>query len=97
VLVLADLTNTQENWWWGAVIGGFVVVLAVAALLTVLVLFVRRIDQRVVVVRDTLRDAAENTTDTVLIAETAAKVDAVLAEGLQHHLFLGRVLGKVRS
>jgi hypothetical protein len=24
-------------------------------------------------------------------------VDAVLAEGLQHHLFLGRVLGKVKS
>ena len=24
-------------------------------------------------------------------------VEAVLAEGLQHHLFLGRVLGKVKS
>jgi hypothetical protein len=24
-------------------------------------------------------------------------VDAVLAEGLEHHLFLGRVLGKVKS
>ena len=95
--VFAELTDTQKNWWWGAVIGGFVVVLAVAALLTLLVLFVRRIDQRVVVVRDTLREAKANTADTALIAETAAKVDAVLAEGLQHHLFLGRVLGKVRS
>jgi hypothetical protein len=91
------LTNTQENLWWGAVIGGFVVVLAVAALLTVLVLLVREIDRRVVEIRQTLQQAAANTSDTALIAETATRVDAVLAEGLEHHLFLGRVLGKVRS
>ena len=35
--------------------------------------------------------------DTALIAQTASRVEAVLAEGLEHHLFLGRVLGKVRS
>jgi hypothetical protein len=91
------LTNTQENLWWGAVIGGFVVVLAVAALLTILVLLVREIDRRVVEIRETLQQAAANTSDTALIAETASRVDAVLAEGLEHHLFLGRVLGKVRS
>jgi hypothetical protein len=91
------LTPTERNLWWGAIIGGFVVVLAVAALLTVLVLLVRRIDQRVVKVRDTLKAAAANTADTALIGETAVRVDAVLAEGLQHHLFLGRVLDKVRS
>ena len=95
-MVLA-LTDTQENLWWGAVIGGFVVVLAVAALLTILVLLVREIDRRVVEIRDTLQQAAANTSDTVLIAETASRLDAVLAEGLEHHLFLGRVLGKVRS
>jgi Na+-transporting methylmalonyl-CoA/oxaloacetate decarboxylase gamma subunit len=83
--------------WWGAIGGGFVIVLAVAALLTILVLLVRRIDQRVVLVRDTLKAAAENTADASLIAETATRVDAVLAEGLEHHLFLGRVLGKVRT
>jgi hypothetical protein len=93
---LSELTSTQKDLWWGAIIGGFVVVLAVAALLTILVLLVRTIDRRVVLVRDTLRAAAENTSDTVLIAETAQRVDAVLAEGLQHHLFLGRVLDKVR-
>jgi hypothetical protein len=91
------LTNTQEDLWWGAVIGGFVVVLAVAALLTALVLLVREIDRRVVEIRNTLQQAAANTSDTALIAETATRVDAVLAEGLEHHLFLGRVLGKVRS
>jgi len=91
------LTPTERNLWWGAIIGGFVIVLAVAALLTVLVLLVRRIDQRVVKVRDTLRAAAANTADTALIGETALRVDAVLAEGRQHHLFLGRVLDKVRS
>ena len=91
------LTSTEKNLWWGAVIGGFVVVLAVAALLTILVVLVRTIDQRVVAIRDNLQLAAVNTADTALIAETAAQVDAVLAEGLEHHLFLGRVLGKVRT
>jgi hypothetical protein len=91
------LTSTQENLWWGAVIGGFVVVLAVAALLTILVLLVRTIDRRVVAIKGTLEQAAANTADTALIPETAARVDAVLAEGLEHHLFLGRVLGKVRT
>jgi hypothetical protein len=86
----------HENLWWGAVIGGLVIVVAVAALLTILVVLVHRIDQRVALVRDSLRAAAANTADTALIAETAKRVDAVLAEGLQHHLFLGRVLGKVR-
>ena len=72
-------------------------VLAVAALLTILVLLVRTIDQRVVEIRDSLQQAAVNTENTALIAETATRVEAVLAEGLEHHLFLGRVLGKVRS
>ena len=93
---LATLTTTQRNLWWGAIIGGFVVVLAVAALLTILVLLVRVIDERVVLIRETLKEAAANTANTVLIGETAKRVDAVLAEGLQHHLFLGRVLDKVR-
>jgi hypothetical protein len=97
VLSNLALTSTQKGLWWGAVIGGFVVVLAVAALLTILVVLVRTIDQRVVAIRDNLQQAAVNTADTALIAETAAQVDAVLAEGLEHHLFLGRVLGKVRS
>ena len=90
------LTDTQENLWWGAVIGGFVVVLAVAALLTILVLEVRTIDRRVAGVKATLLEAERTTDDTALIATTAAGVDAVLAEGLEHHLVLGRVLGKVR-
>jgi hypothetical protein len=95
--LLFGLTSTQRGLWWGAVIGGFVIVLAVAALLTILVLLVRTIDRRVVLIQGTLRQAADNTADTALIAETGAGVDAVLAEGLEHHLFLGRVLDKVRS
>jgi Na+-transporting methylmalonyl-CoA/oxaloacetate decarboxylase gamma subunit len=95
-MILA-LTSTQKGLWWGAVIGGFVVVLAVAALLTILVLLVRTIDERVVAIKGTLQQAADNTAETALIAQTATQVDAVLAEGLEHHLFLGRVLGKVRS
>lgn len=95
--MLIALTDTQRDLWWGAVIGGFVVVLAVAALLTILVVLVRTIDRRVIEIRATLQQAAANTADTALIDQTASGVDEVLAEGLEHHLFLGRVLGKVRS
>jgi len=95
-LILLALTDTQRTLWWGAVIGGFVVVLAVAGLLTILVIEVRTIEQRVVKVRDTLQAASENTDDTALIGVAAEGVESVLAEGLEHHLFLGRVLGKVR-
>jgi uncharacterized membrane protein len=91
------LTTAEETAWWTAIIAGFVVVLAVAALLSVLIYLVKVIDRRVVEVRATLHAAAANTENTSLIAPTADRVDAVLAEGLQHHLFLGRVLGKVRS
>jgi hypothetical protein len=91
------LTDSQETLWWWAIVLGFVVVLAVAALLTILVVLVRTIDTRVSMIKATLDQAKANTDDTALIGETAARVDAVLAEGLEHHLFLGRVLEKVRS
>jgi len=95
-MILA-LSDTTENWWWGALAAGAVVLLAVVALLTILVLLVNTIDKRTVAIRETLKQAADNTADTALIAATAERVDAVLAEGLEHHLFLGRVLDKVRS
>ena len=91
------MNSTEHTLWLVAVILGFVVVLAVAALLSLLIYYVKIIDRRVVTVRDTLKAAAANTADTSLIPQVAAGVEAVLAEGLQHHLFLGRVLGKVKS
>jgi low affinity Fe/Cu permease len=91
------LTPTQENLWRWANILGLVVVVAVAVLLTILVVLVQRIHNRVVMVRDSLKAAVTNTNDTALIEEAAKGVDAVLAEGLKHHLFLGRVLDKVRA
>ncbi|HXL92509.1 MAG TPA: hypothetical protein VN969_26540 [Streptosporangiaceae bacterium] len=91
------MNGTEHTLWVWAIIVGFVVVLAVAALLSLLIFYVTRIDRRVVTVRDTLKAAAANTADTVLIPQVAEGVEAVLAEGLQHHLFLGRVLGKVKS
>ncbi len=91
------LSSIQHSRWLIANIFGLVVVVAVAILLTVLVVLVRIIDRRVVAVRNTLRAAAANTADAALIPQVATGVEAVLAEGLQHHLFLGRVLGKVKS
>lgn len=91
------MSSTEHTLWVSAIIVGFVVVLAVAALLSLLIWLVKIIDRRVAEVRDTLKAAAANTSDTVLIPQVAEGVEAVLAEGLKHHLFLGRVLGKVKS
>ena len=91
------LSSADHTRWLIADILGLVVVVAVAALLSLLIYFVKVIDRRVVQVRDTLKAASANTADTALIPQVADGVDAVLAEGLQHHLFLGRVLGKVKS
>jgi hypothetical protein len=91
------MNSTEHTLWVSAIIVGFVVLLAVAALLSLLIYLVKVIDRRVVAVRETLKAAKANTADTVLIPQVAAGVEAVLAEGLQHHLFLGRVLGKVKS
>ncbi|MDA2986976.1 MAG: hypothetical protein WAO50_01505 [Candidatus Nanopelagicales bacterium] len=86
-----------ENLWLIANILGAVVVVVVAALLTLLVIFVARIRKRVAAIKATLARIKENTADTALITTTAGGVELVLAEGLEHHLFLGRVLDKVRS
>jgi hypothetical protein len=91
------MSSAEHTRWLVAIIVGFVVVLAVAALLSLLIYLVKVIDRRVVDVRDTLRAAAANTADAALIPQVAGGVELVLAEGLKHHLFLGRVLGKVKS
>ncbi len=91
------MSSTEHTLWVTAIIAGFVVVLAVAALLSILIWLVKIIDRRVVEIGGTLQAAAANTADTTLIPQVADGVDAVLAEGLQHHLFLGRVLQKVKS
>lgn len=91
------LTSTQESLWWVTLGLAVIVLFAVAAFLTLLVSLVRTIEERVDQIRETLDQAEANTSDSALIAETADRVDAVLAEGLEHHLFLGRVLDKVRS
>jgi hypothetical protein len=88
---------TEHTLWVSVIIVGFVVVVAVAALLSLLIYLIKRIDHRVDTIGATLTAAKANTANTVLIGQVAAGVDAVLAEGLEHHLFLGRVLGKVKS
>jgi hypothetical protein len=83
---------TDNEYWTLVLVLGLVVILAVVALLSLLVYFVKLIDNRVAEVRYTLEAVSENTEHAALIPKTADKVDAVLAEGLQHHLFLGRVV-----
>jgi len=91
------MSSHEHTLWLTANILGLVVVVAVAALLSLLIVLVKIIDGRVVTVRDTLKAASANTADAALIPQVADGVDLVLGEGLKHHLFLGRVLGKVKS
>jgi Na+-transporting methylmalonyl-CoA/oxaloacetate decarboxylase gamma subunit len=91
------MSSSEHTRWVIAIIVGFVVLIAVAALLSLLIYLIKVIGRRVVEVRDSLRAAADNTADAALIPQVAQGVEAVLAEGLKHHLFLGRVLGKVKS
>ena len=91
------LSGSQHTAWTIGLIGGLVVILAVVALLSTLIYLVKVIDRRVATIKDTLTSADANTEATALLPVVAGGVEAVLAEGLQHHLFLGRVLGKVRS
>jgi hypothetical protein len=90
------MSDHEKAAWQRAIAAGFAVDAAVAGLLGLLIYRVRRIDQRVIDIRETLRRTAANTEETELIPQVAEGVDAVLAEGLQHHLFLGRALGKVQ-
>ena len=91
------LSSGQHTAWTIGLIAGLVVILAVVALLSTLIYLVKIIDTRVAGIRETLRTADTSTEATSLLPVVAGGVEAVLAEGLQHHLFLGRVLGKVKS
>ncbi len=82
----------EATFWWVAIVMGFALLIIVALLLGSLVSMVRSINRSVGGVRDTLRALPENTANAALIPITADRVDAVLAEGLQHHQFLTRVL-----
>jgi hypothetical protein len=86
----------ERTAWTRAITAGFIVDGAVAGLLSLLIYRVKRIDRRAAEVRDTLRAAEANTAKAALIPQVGDGIDAVLAEGLQHHLFLGRVLEKVK-
>lgn len=90
-----QMADQEITAWWTAVIAGIVVVLAVVVLLSLLIRFVQIIDRRVTDIRQTLDTITTNTASTTLIPKTGDAVDRVLAEGLQHHLFLGRVLPSI--
>ena len=89
------LAPEEITYWTVLLVIGAVVIVAVVVLLSLLIAFVKRIDAGVVSVRDTLTDITHNTKDTALITTTGAGLDLVLAEGLQHHLFLGRTVGAI--
>jgi hypothetical protein len=81
-----------ELTYWGVILVlGAVVIVAVVVLLSLLVAFVKRIDRNLGPVAANLVGITENTPYTVRFPTVGDGLDLVLAEGLQHHLFLGRV------
>ena len=89
------LSDGEITYWTVILVLGAVVIVAVVVLLSMLVAFVKRIDTGVDAIAGTLTAITGNTADTKLITATGDGLELVLAEGLQHHLFLGRVVGKV--
>jgi|SRR2546423_322342 hypothetical protein len=82
----------EITFWWVAIAMGVVVLLVVILLLSSLVSIVKSIQRSVRDVRGTLQAIPENTANAALIPVTADRVDSILAEGLEHHAFLTRVL-----
>ena len=82
----------EITFWWVAIAMGVGVVIVVILLLSSLVSIVKSINTGVAGVRDTLRAIPDNTANAELIPITADRVDSVLAEGLEHHAFITRVL-----
>jgi len=89
------LSNDQLDRWTVMNVLGVAVIVAVVALLSLLVWLVSVIDRNVSEIGATLTAITENTTHTDLIGTTAGGLDALLAEGLQHHLWLTRVTASV--
>jgi hypothetical protein len=85
----------ETMYWTVILVIGLVVIVAVVVLLSMLIVFVKQIDREVTSVGGTLTGITANTADTKLIPATGDGLDLVLAEGLQHHLFLGRVAGSI--
>ncbi len=94
---MLGVTDNNYNLWVVAIVGGIIIIVAAATLLSLLIWAITIIDRRVVGILRTLRAAEVNVSKTELIPQTADRVESVLNEGLEHHLFLGRVLGKVRT
>ncbi|WP_296367403.1 MULTISPECIES: hypothetical protein [unclassified Pseudonocardia] len=89
------LSDGELTYWTVILVIGAVVIVAVVVLLSLLIAFVKRIDAGVQQVAGNLIGITANTKDTTLITTVGGGLDQVLAEGLQHHLFLGRVLGTI--
>lgn len=89
------LSPGEVTYWSVILLIGLVVIVAVVVLLSMLIAYVKRIDRHTTAIGGTLTEITANTADTKLIPTTGDGLDLVLAEGLQHHLFLGRVVDSI--
>ncbi len=89
---MEHFSHEQTTFWWVAIGMGVVVTAVAASLLQLLITLVKDIDRGVGGVKETLAATAGNTAQANLIGAVANGTDAILKEGLNHHLFLTRGL-----
>lgn len=88
---LAALASDVERMWWLTLAVGLVVALVVTFLLHTLLTAVKRIDRNVKVLWQTATTVARNTATTWQLTQTAAALEEIKAEALEHDRFLTEV------
>jgi hypothetical protein len=91
------LPPQEATYWWVALGVGLAVVLVVIAVLSMLELLVRDIDRGVQGVREVASGISRNTSSLSQFFGTAAGVQALLTEALEHKAFLEKTLSAVRK
>lgn len=90
-LVAEAFSRNNYNFWWIAIGLGFVVVLVVIVLLSLLVSFVRDIEEESVGVLERAGQVADNTTKLADLNTTAVAAQALEAEVKKHVALLSKL------
>ncbi len=93
MMLVAELQAEHVTFWWITLGMGLVVVIAVIVLLSLLVSFVKDIDQNLKDLWDTATRVAQNTSTTWMLHEADRRAQALLAEVKRHDEFLDSKLG----
>lgn len=92
-LLVGALQSEHVTFWWITLGMGLVVAIAVIVLLSLLVSFVRDIDENLKDLWDTATRVAQNTSTTWMLHEADRRAQALLGEVQRHAAFLDSKMG----